>query len=214
MIAENIKAARNLKRCSCYTSKKRGRGNIHIESRVSMNRLRLGGVVLGLVVSLWILGCGLSDEQDAEELRSSTPASSLTSPAPTSSANLTIDDGTDTLQPNVDRDCVDFPCQELAQEFFEAQGGPAQDPYQLDANRNGRACESLPACQSGGGGTPGTPITGVCNVNCSAFACQQDAQNFFISQGGPNQDPCDLDRDDDGQACDDLPPCTNRPTGG
>lgn len=122
-----------------------------------MSQSRIVSVLLCLVASLWIVGCGLSDEQDTEELRTATPASSLTSTSPTSSANLTADDATSSLPPN----CADFDCQELAQVFFDAQGGPAQDPYGLDANRNGKACDSLPACQSEGGGNPGAPGTPV-----------------------------------------------------
>lgn len=41
-----------------------------------------------------------------------------------------------------DRDCPDFPNQTTAQEFFEAAGGPAQDPHSLDADNDGIACES------------------------------------------------------------------------
>lgn len=43
-----------------------------------------------------------------------------------------------------DRDCSDFSTQAEAQGFFEAAGGPAQDPHRLDSNRDGIACESLP----------------------------------------------------------------------
>jgi micrococcal nuclease len=43
-----------------------------------------------------------------------------------------------------DRDCGDFKTQEQAQRFFEAAGGPERDPHRLDADGDGRACESLP----------------------------------------------------------------------
>jgi endonuclease YncB( thermonuclease family) len=43
-----------------------------------------------------------------------------------------------------DRDCGDFSTHEVAQRFFEAAGGPAQDPHRLDGDGNGVACESLP----------------------------------------------------------------------
>lgn len=43
-----------------------------------------------------------------------------------------------------DRDCGDFNSQQEAQEFYEAAGGPAQDPHRLDGNDNdGFVCESL-----------------------------------------------------------------------
>jgi hypothetical protein len=43
-----------------------------------------------------------------------------------------------------DRDCSDFTTQEEAQVFFEQEGGPAEDPHNLDGDNDGRACETLP----------------------------------------------------------------------
>ena len=43
-----------------------------------------------------------------------------------------------------DRDCSDFSTQRQAQNFFKQQGGPKYDRHRLDADRDGRACESLP----------------------------------------------------------------------
>jgi hypothetical protein len=43
-----------------------------------------------------------------------------------------------------DKDCTGFSTQAEAQMFFEEHGGPEQDPYGLDANGNGTACESNP----------------------------------------------------------------------
>lgn len=51
-----------------------------------------------------------------------------------------------------DYNCSDFASWAEAQAFFIANGGPALDPYGLDANRNGVACESLP-------GAPGNAAT-------------------------------------------------------
>lgn len=43
-----------------------------------------------------------------------------------------------------DRDCSDFDTQAEAQRFFEQEGGPEQDPHQLDGNdQDGIVCESL-----------------------------------------------------------------------
>lgn len=59
-----------------------------------------------------------------------------------------------------DRDCGDFSTQQEAQTFFEAQGGPASDPHQLDGDGDGRVCETLPCpCDQGGGGGGGAPST-------------------------------------------------------
>ena len=38
--------------------------------------------------------------------------------------------------------------------------------------------------------------------NCGDFATQKDAQLFYVANGGPYSDPHDLDRDNDGNACD------------
>ena len=41
--------------------------------------------------------------------------------------------------------------------------------------------------------------------DCSDFVTKEEAQAFFISQGGPSNDPHRLDSDDDGIACESLP---------
>ena len=43
-----------------------------------------------------------------------------------------------------DRNCSDFDTWREAQDFYEAAGGPDQDPHRLDSNGDGIACESLP----------------------------------------------------------------------
>lgn len=43
-----------------------------------------------------------------------------------------------------DRDCGHFATHAEAQAFFEAAGGPTQDPHRLDRDRDGLACETLP----------------------------------------------------------------------
>lgn len=50
---------------------------------------------------------------------------------------------TATTQPSTDVVCSEFDSQEEAQEFFE-RNTPSDDPYRLDADGDGRACESLP----------------------------------------------------------------------
>lgn len=42
-----------------------------------------------------------------------------------------------------DRDCSDFDVHENAQEFYEAAGGPEEDPHRLDRDGEGTACDSL-----------------------------------------------------------------------
>ena len=42
-----------------------------------------------------------------------------------------------------DKDCNDFRTQREAQSFFEKNGGPLNDPHNLDRDGDGRVCESL-----------------------------------------------------------------------
>ncbi|MDI3317795.1 MAG: MBL fold metallo-hydrolase [Bacillota bacterium] len=48
------------------------------------------------------------------------------------------------LRATGDVDCGDFVTREAAQSFFLAHGGPAGDPYRLDGDHDGLACENLP----------------------------------------------------------------------
>lgn len=47
------------------------------------------------------------------------------------------------------------------------------------------------------------PLKG--DYDCEDFATQSEAQRFFEKYGGPREDPYDIDRDNDGIACEDLP---------
>jgi len=43
-----------------------------------------------------------------------------------------------------DRDCSDFTTQREAQRFFESEGGPKTDFHNLDRDKDGVVCETLP----------------------------------------------------------------------
>jgi len=43
------------------------------------------------------------------------------------------------------------------------------------------------------------------DYDCSDFSTQDEAQDFFEEQGGPEEDYHNLDRDGDGVACETLP---------
>lgn len=43
-----------------------------------------------------------------------------------------------------DKDCEDFDTQKEAQDFFDTEGGPQSDPHDLDRDKDGVVCESLP----------------------------------------------------------------------
>ena len=40
-----------------------------------------------------------------------------------------------------DKDCGDFGSQAEAQAFYEAAGGPGEDPHRLDGDGDGAACD-------------------------------------------------------------------------
>lgn len=44
----------------------------------------------------------------------------------------------------LDKDCKDFKTEAEAQEFFISNGGPLQDPHNLDTDRDGKVCIRLP----------------------------------------------------------------------
>ena len=68
--------------------------------------------------------------------------------------------GAGTAAAAVDYDCSDFSTQAQAQQVYVDAGGPRSDPYRLDADDDGRACDSLPCpCGTAGGSTSGTTGT-------------------------------------------------------
>ncbi len=97
-----------------------------------------------------------------------------------------------------DYDCADFATQEEAQQFLLAG-----DPYLLDADNDGMACDNLAMGGTGMTQQPTTPTQG--DLDCADFASQAEAQATF------NADPSDpngLDADNDGIACEENVPTT------
>src|SRR5918995_2343798 len=92
-------------------------------------------------------------------------------------------------------DCSDFDTQEEAQ----AQLLPG-DPYGLDADNDGMACDTLP---SGGTTSGGSPVGGGGgrDLDCADFATQEEAQAVLETD---LSDPNGLDADNDGIACEEL----------
>jgi hypothetical protein len=58
---------------------------------------------------------------------------------------------------SADADCSDFSTQQEAQAYYEAHGGPAADPDDLDRDRDGIACDDLPG--GGSAPSPDPPVT-------------------------------------------------------
>jgi hypothetical protein len=94
-----------------------------------------------------------------------------------------------------DLDCTDFDVQEDAQEELERN---PDDPYNLDNDGDGIACESLPSSRGGEGGDA-DGISG--DLDCADFDSQEEAQNEL--EDDPS-DPNNLDEDNDGTACESL----------
>ncbi len=121
-----------------------------------------------------------------------------------------------------DRNCSDFATWQKANSFFEAEGGPHEDPHGLDRNSDGTPCESLPGAPEDDAGRDRRDLQPASSVqtqsgqtqveeeefqdrNCGDFETWQDAQEFFLSEGGPSEDPHRLDGDGNGRACQSLP---------
>ena len=133
---------------------------------------------------------------------------------PESEASLQEPESEASLQENDtfdDRNCGDFEIWQEAQDFFEREGGPDDDPHGLDRDRDGVACQSLPGAPEddlepsvSADETSQTENLFV-DRNCGDFDTWREAQDFFLSEGGPDADPHRLDGNNDGIACESLP---------
>ena len=137
----------------------------------------------------------------------SGPSRQDSRPAPTATPQAVEDEFQD-------RNCSDFETWQQANAFFEAEGGPQSDRHRLDRNGDGVPCESLPGApprsdrqdaQPAPTATPQAAEDEFQDRNCGDFDTWQEAQSFFISEGGPSQDPHRLDGDGNGVACQSLP---------
>lgn len=198
-------------------------------------------------------------------------------PAPTviasPTAAATATPSSPTVTPVPDYNCSDFDTWQEAQDFFLSEGGPEEDPHNLDRNSDGVVCESLPGAPGLVSAPTATPIATATAApeptltptataaptmtpaptstteptstataaptptpvpaatatptptpvptataaptmtptppfedrNCSDFDTWQEAQDFFLAEGGPEEDPHRLDRNRDGVACESLP---------
>ena len=77
----------------------------------------------------------------AVDAQPSSPA--LAAPVPVEDEPADVTGSSPPYDPSgPDKDCGDFSSQAEAQAFYEAAGGPAQDPHRLDGEGDGVACES------------------------------------------------------------------------
>lgn len=100
------------------------------------------------------------------------------------------------------RDCIDFPSQKAAQSFLKAD---PSDPYDLDIDNNGVACEILPVPYDDPAQNP-KPVSEArsnADLDCKDFEYRQEAQMVYFQD---ESDPHNLDKGEGGSnVCSDLP---------
>jgi hypothetical protein len=98
-------------------------------------------------------------------------------------------------------DCPDFDFQEDAQRIYDQN---PSDPYGLDDDNDGIACESLPSrgdSPTGDQYDDQTNTQQADDLDCADFSTRGQAQAEFAKD---RSDPNNLDADNDGQACEDF----------
>lgn len=106
-------------------------------------------------------------------------------------------------QQNTDYDCTDFDSQADAQAFYEDMGGPLYDPFNLDDDDDGEACEAWEAdfSRTAAGERGINGLDGE-DTDCADFASPEDAQAYFTADGGSRRHNIDhLDPNHNGVAC-------------
>lgn len=103
----------------------------------------------------------------------------------------------------VDYDCIDFDSRGDAQAFFEATGGPTYDPYHLDDDNDGRACEEWAGeYRKSAAGADGINGEDHLDRDCADFVDSDEAQTYFLADGGSSKRNVDhLDPNHNGVAC-------------
>ena len=106
-------------------------------------------------------------------------------------------------QADVDYDCTDFDSRADAQAFYEASGGPEYDPYHLDDDNDGRACEEWAGeYRRSAAGANGINGKDGIDFDCADFADSAEADAYFIADGGSAKKNVDhLDPNHNGIAC-------------
>ena len=107
--------------------------------------------------------------------------------------------------------CDDFQHRDEAERFFGTHDSPEQNLYGLDRDLDGRPCEALPPLDEIRRVLSrlnrlwrDEPPSGA-DANCGDFDNWDEANAFFIRNGGPDSDPHRLDGDNNGVPCESLP---------
>jgi hypothetical protein len=111
--------------------------------------------------------------------------------------------GGEAYQAGHDYDCTDFDTRQDAQAFYEAAGGPIYDPYNLDDDEDGIACEEwMRGYEQSVAGENGVNGRDGVDQDCADFASQAEARRYFDSDGGSAAANVDhLDPNRNGVAC-------------
>lgn len=106
-------------------------------------------------------------------------------------------------QSGYDYDCTDFDSQEDAQAFYVDLGGPLYDPFNLDDDDDGIACEDWARdYQRTADGVEDVNGDDGKDMDCADFGSQTSAQRYFERDGGSERKNVDhLDPNHDGIAC-------------
>jgi hypothetical protein len=141
-------------------------------------------------------------------LRQRAPARVVHVAVATLLAYLVFGFGTAAAQDGYDYDCTDFDNRRDAQVFYEESGGPSYDPYNLDDDEDGIACEEWAKSyeQSRDDADRAHGLDGV-DRDCADFGSQAEAQRYFDADGGSVVDDIDhLDPNHNGIACENGEP--------
>jgi hypothetical protein len=139
--------------------------------RVPYHQRAPGSAVLALVVTVTlVLGASFSDPHAAQA-----------------------------AQDDFDYDCTDFDNRDDAQTYYEELGGPSYDPYNLDDDEDGTACEEWEQSYQQSRAPLGKDGE---DRDCADFGSQSRAQRYFEDDGGSAAKNVDrLDPNHNGIAC-------------
>ena len=149
-----------------------------------------GGVVRGMPLTGW-----------QPSLGHALPRVALATAVLAGSMLLTA--GAEAGQTGVDFDCTDFDTRDDAQAFYDEIGGPFYDPFNLDDDDDGVACEEwMRGYEQIGAGEGGINGEDGIDHDCADFVSQGAAQHYFALDGGSALDNVDhLDPNHNGIAC-------------
>ena len=133
--------------------------------------------------------------------RRRTPGGVALTVAVVCAGSMLLSSGAEARQAGDDFDCTDFDSRADAQAFYEETGGPLYDPFNLDDDDDGVACEEWMRGYDEAAADGVYGLDGI-DLDCADFASQGAAQQYFVQDGGSALVNVDhLDPNHDGVAC-------------